>query len=159
MKSYLEKNISRIPNLGIHFCENRAADSVIGYYCAIAKREDIPFCAKLDLPQTLPIDEINMCLVLSNLLENALEASIRTAQDRRQIKITAYLHAERLLLIEVENAYDGEIREKDGVFQSSKRKGNGVGIQSIQHIAEKSGGASTFAYQNGVFSAKVMLCG
>ena len=159
LKSYLEKNISRIPNLGIHFCENRAADSVIGYYCALAKREDIPFCAKLDLPQTLPIDEINMCLVLSNLLENALEASIRTAPDRRQIKITAYLHAGRLLLIEVENAYDGEIREKDGVFLSSKRKGNGVGIQSIQHIAEKSGGASTFAYQNGVFSAKVMLCG
>ena len=159
LKSYLEKNISRIPNLGIHFCENRAADSVIGYYCALAKREDIPFCAKLDLPQTLPIDEINMCLVLSNLLENALEASIRTAPDRRQIKITAYLHAGRLLLIEVENAYDGEIREKNGVFQSSKRKGNGVGIQSIQHIAEKSGGASTFACQNGVFSAKVMLCG
>ena len=159
LKSYLEKNISRIPNLGIHFCENRAADSVIGYYCALAKREDIPFCAKLDLPQTLPIDEINMCLVLSNLLENALEASIRTAPDRRQIKITAYLHAGRLLLIEVENAYDGEIREKDGVFQSSKRKGNGVGIQSIQHIAEKSGGASTFTYQNGAFCAKVMLCG
>ena len=159
LKSYLEKNISRIPDLGIHFCENCAADSVIGYYCALAKREGIPFCAKLDLPQTLPIDEINMCLVLSNLLENALEASIRTAPDRRQIKITAYLHAGRLLLIEVENAYDGEIREKDGVFQSSKRKGNGVGIQSIQHIAEKSGGASTFACQNGVFSAKVMLCG
>ena len=159
LKSYLEKNISRIPDLGIHFCENHAADSVIGYYCALAKREGIPFYAKLDLPQTLPVDEINMCLVLSNLLENALEASIRTAPDRRQIKITAYLHAGRLLLIEVENAYDGEIREKDGVFQSSKRKGNGVGIQSIQHIAEKSGGASTFTYQNGAFSAKVMLCG
>lgn len=159
LKSYLEKNISRIPDLGIHFCENHAADSVIGYYCALAKREGIPFYAKLDLPQTLPVDEINMCLVLSNLLENALEASIRTAPDRRQIKITAYLHAERLLLIEVENAYDGEIREKDGVFQSSKRKGNGVGIQSIQHIAEKSGGASTFTYQNGAFCAKVMLCG
>ncbi len=101
LKSYLEKTISRIPNLGIHFCENRAADSVIGYYCALAKREGIPFCAKLDLPQTLPVDEINMCLVLSNLLENALEASIRTAPDRRQIKITAYLHAGRLLLIEV----------------------------------------------------------
>ena len=121
LKSYLEKNISRIPDLGIHFCENHAADSVIGYYCALAKREGIPFYAKLDLPQTLPVDEINMCLVLSNLLENALEASIRTAPDRRQI--------------------------------------NGVGIQSIQHIAEKSGGASTFTYQKGAFSAKVMLCG
>ena len=86
LKSYLEKNISRIPDLGIHFCENCAADSVIGYYCALAKREGIPFCAKLDLPQTLPIDEINMCLVLSNLLENALEASIALHQTDGRLK-------------------------------------------------------------------------
>ena len=159
LNAYLAKTVSRIPNLDMNFCENRAADSVVGYYCALAKREDIPFRAQLDLPQALPVDEIDMCLVLSNLLENALEASLRTATARRQIEITAYVHAERLLLIEVENTFDGKIKEKDGVFRSSKRNGNGIGIQSVQHIAEKTGGASTFSYQNGVFSAKVMLCG
>lgn len=159
LKSYLTKTVSRIPNLDMSFCENRAADSVIGYYCALAKREDIPFCAQIDLPERLIIDEIDMCLVLSNLLENALEASLRTAPARQQIRATAYLHAERLLLIQVENTFDGEIKEKDGVFRSSKRKGNGIGIQSVRHIAEKTGGASTFTYQGGIFSAKVMLCG
>lgn len=122
------------------------------------KREDIPFRAQLDLPESLPVDEIDMCLVLSNLLENALEASLRTVPDRR-LRVTAYLHAERLLLIEVENAFDGEVMEKGGVFRSSKRKGNGVGIRSVRHIAEKTGGASTFTYQSGVFSARVMLGG
>ena len=159
IKSYLAKTVSRIPNLDMHFCENRAVDSVVGYYCALAKREDIPFCTKLDLPESLPVDEIDMCLVLSNLLENALEASLRAAPDRRQIEMTAYVHAERFLLIEVENTFDGEINEKNGAFRSSKRKGNGIGIQSVNHIAEKNGGASTFTHQNGVFSAKVMLCG
>ena len=159
LKAYLAKTVSRIPNPDMQFCENRAADSVVGYYCALAKREDIPFRAKLDLPEALPVDEIDMCLVLSNLLENALEASLRTAPDKRQIRITAYLHAERLLLIEAQNAYDGEIKEKGGVFRSSKRKGPGIGIQSVRHIAEKTGGASTFACQDGVFSAKVMLRG
>ena len=159
LNAYLAKTVSRIPNLDMNFCENRAADSVVGYYCALAKREDIPFRAQLDLPQALPVDEIDMCLVLSNLLENALEASLRTATARRQIEITAYVHAERLLLIEVENTFDGKVKEKDGVFRSSKRNGNGIGIQSVHHIAEKTGGASTFSYQNGVFSAKVMLCG
>ena len=117
LKAYLAKTVSRIPNLDMRFCENRAADSVVGYYCALAKREDIPFHAQLDLPESLPLDEIDMCLVLSNLLENALEASLRTAPGKRQIAVIAYLHAERLLLIEVENAYDGEVREKDGVFR------------------------------------------
>ena len=159
LKAYLAKTAARIPNLDMHFCENRAADSAVGYYCALARREGIPFRAKLDLPESLPVDEIDMCLVLSNLLENALEASLRTAPARRQIEITAYVHAERLLLIEVENTFDGEVNEKNGVFRSSKRKGNGIGIRSVNHIAEKNGGASAFTHQNGIFSAKVMLCG
>lgn len=75
------------------------------------------------------------------------------------IKLTAYLHGNSLALIQVENTYDGVIREKDGVFLSSKRKGDGVGIQSVRHIAEKSGGVSTVTYQDGLFCVKVMLCG
>ena len=159
LKAYLAKTVSRIPDLDMNFCENRAADSVVGHYCALAKREGIPFCARLNLPQTLPVDEMDLCLVLSNLLENAFEASLRTAPARRKIAITAYVHAERLLLVEVENAFDGAVHEKSGVFRSSKRRENGIGIQSVRHIAEKTGGASTFTYQNGIFSAKVMLCG
>ena len=159
LKSYLAQTVSRIPNLDMCFCENRAADSVVGYYCAMAKRDEIPFRARLDLPETLPVDEMDMCLVLSNLLENALEASLRTAPGKRQIEITACVHADRILLIEVENAFDGEINEKNGVFRSSKRRENGIGIQSVTRIAEKTGGTSTFTHQNGTFTAKVMLCG
>ena len=159
IKAYLSGAVSRIPSLEMHFCENRAADSVVGHYCALAKRENIPYSVQIDLPECLPVDEINLCLVLSNLLENALEASLRTAPARRRIELTAYLHGNSLALIQVENTYDGVIREKDGVFQSSKRKGEGVGIQSVRHIAEKSGGVSTVTYQDGLFCAKVMLCG
>lgn len=56
-------------------------------------------------------------------------------------------------------AFDGEIHEKDGVLQSSKRRGGGVGVQSVRRIAGKNGGACPFAHQDGVFSAKVMLRG
>ena len=100
-----------------------------------------------------------MCLVLSNLLENAQEASLRTAPQSRQIEVAAYLHSSRIVLIQVTNAFGGEIREKQGVFQSSKRRGSGVGIQSVRRIAEKSGGASSFTHQDGIFTAKVMLRG
>ena len=159
IKTYLASAVSRIPSLEMHFCENQAADSVVGYYCALAKRENIPYSVQIDLPERLPVDEVELCLVLSNLLENALEASLRTAPARRKIKLTAYLHGGSLALIQVENTYDGVIREKDGVFQSSKRKEDGVGLQSVRHIAEKSGGVSTVTYQDGLFCAKVMLCG
>ena len=64
----------------------------------------------------LSVSEIDLCLVMSNLLENALEASLRTASDRRRIKMKAHLHSVHTVLLSVENAFDGEIRETDGVF-------------------------------------------
>ena len=159
IKEYLSEATDRIPTLDMHFCENRAADSVIGYYCALAEQENIPFCAKADIPAQIPIDEMDMCLILSNLLENALDASMRTAKARQQIQMEAYMHSGHLLLIQVRNTFDREVCEKNDVFQSSKRKGDGVGIQSVRRICEKNGGANTFAYDNGVFTAKVMLRG
>lgn len=159
IKEYISGAVERIPNLDVHFCENRAADSVIGYYCALAQREGVPFQAQADLPVQIPVNEIDMSVALANLLENALEASLRTAPARRQIRAQVYLHSNRLLLIQVENAYDGSIQEKNGVFQSTKHKGNGIGVQSVRRIAEKTNGACTFSYQNGVFSAKVMMHG
>ena len=159
IKAYLAAATGRIPSLDMHFCDNRAADSVIGYYCALAEREGIPFHARVDLPEKLPAEEIDLCLVLSNLLENALEANMRMTSPNRQISVEAYVHAEHLILIQVANPFDGEIREKHAVFQSSKRKGDGVGIQSVRRISEKNGGASTFTHDDGVFIAKVMLRG
>lgn len=157
IKEYLSCASSKIPSQDLHFCENQAADGVLGYYSALAKRESIPFHAKTDLPSHIAVDEIDMCLVLSNLLENAIQASQKTEVSRRKINVEIYLHYNHLLLIQVENTFDGKIRKKNDIFQSSKRTGNGIGIQSVRHIAEKTGGASSFTCDNGVFTAKIML--
>lgn len=158
-RNYIARTCDRIPSMDMSFCENRAADSVISHYCALAKREGIPFSAKIDLPERVSVDEIDMCLILSNLLENALEASLMTDSARRQISTQAYMHSGRLMLIEVTNTFDGEITEKDGTFLSSKRSEAGLGIQSIRRITEKNSGACSFSHNDGVFSAKVMLRG
>ncbi len=157
LKAHLERAQSKIPKLDMRFSENRAADGVIGYYCALAKRENIPFFASIDLPKELPIDDMDLSLVLSNLLENAYEASLRTDAEKRRIHIEARMHSAHILLLSVENAYSGEVREKEGVFMSSKRKGSGTGIQSVRHIAGKNGGGCDFIYADGVFRANVML--
>ena len=157
LKTYLAQTVSRIPDLDMSFCENRAADSVIGYYCSLAKRENIPFCLQIDLPEKLTVDEIDMCLVFSNLLENALEASRKTAAAQQRISLEIYQHSASILLIRVENNFDGNIKEKDHLFHSTKRTGLGVGTQSVRRTAEKNDGSCDFTYENGVFTAKIML--
>ena len=157
IKDYISSAVSKIPSQDLHLCENQAADSIIGYYSALAARDQIPFLSRLDLPAQMSIDEMDLCIILSNLLENAIEASLKTDPARRAISVTAYLHHNHLLLLHVENAYDTQISEKNHIFQSSKRCGNGVGVQSVRHIAQKNGGDSDFSYENGIFTANIML--
>ncbi len=159
LKQYLAEVQDAMPDAKLNLCDNAAADSVAGHYGLLFRRHGIPFSFEFDLPGELPVPEIDLCLVLSNLLENALEASLRTAPERRHIRAQARLHSGRMALLTVENAFDGDIREKNGVFQSSKRKGDGIGIQSVRRIAEKCGGYSRFSYADGVFCADVMLRG
>ena len=157
IKKYLSSAIGKISDYNLHFCENQAVDSVFGYYSTLAKRENIPFHAMVSLPVDLSIDEINLCLVFSNLLENAIQASVKTEPARRKINVEVYPHHNHLLLIHVENTFDGKIQQENNVFQSSKRSGNGIGIESVCHITDKNGGACDFTYEDGIFSAKIML--
>ena len=91
----------------------------------------------VSLPAELSLDEINLCLVFSNLLENAIQASVKTVPARRKINVEVYPHHNHLLLIHVENTFDGKIQQKNNIFQSSKRAGSGIGIESIRHTVEK----------------------
>lgn len=156
---YLADAQDSLPDAELGLCDNTAVDSVAGHYGLLYRKQDIPFTFELDLPHRLPVAEIDLCLVLSNLLENALEASLKIAPEKRQVKVQAHLHSNHMVLLSVENTYDGEIKEKDGVFLSSKRRGEGIGLQSVRHIAEKNGGYSRFLYGNGIFCANVILRG
>lgn len=159
LEAYLAMAQESIPSAELNLCDNPAVDGVAGHYCMQYKENAIPFSIELDLPHKLPISEMDMCLVLSNLLENALEASLRTDKVNRYIKVKAYLYSSNVVLLTVENAFYGTINEKNGIFQSSKRRGDGVGIQSVRRIAEKNGGYCRFSTENGVFCANIMLRG
>ena len=136
-----------------------AVNAIIGHYYSKYKSNGIPFKLKIDIPEKLTVSESDICLVIANLLENAFEASMKLDRDKRQIKMYARPHSEKILLISVENAFNGEITEKDGFFGSSKRNGNGIGTQSVRRIAEKDGGYCRFSHENGIFTADVMLHG
>ncbi|MFR4779861.1 MAG: sensor histidine kinase [Lachnospiraceae bacterium] len=113
IKEYLQNAMDKIPTLDYHFCENQSVDNVIGYYYALAQKEEIPFAARVDLPKELFIDEMDLCLILSNLLENALEASRKTTAAQQQISLEIYQHSASILLIRVENNFDGNDQRKE----------------------------------------------
>ena len=159
LENYLSKMSKSIPSSELKLCENNAIDGVAGHYYHRYKDLEIPCVFKLELPKELSVSEIDICLVLSNLLENALEASMRTAPDKRRITVLARMHSDNVVLIKVENFYNGVVKEKNGIFESSKHSGEGIGTQSVRRIAEKGGGYCRFTQKDGIFTADVMLRG
>ena len=159
LTAYLDEAQGSIPDVELGLCRNTAVDSVAGYFAALYREHGIPLSFEIDLPNELPVSEIDLCSVLSNLLENALEAGLKTAPERRQVKASARLYSGHMVLLSVENTYDGKVREKDGVLLSSKRPGEGIGLQAVQHTAEKNGGYCRFHYEEGVFCVNVILRG
>ncbi|MEG1505042.1 MAG: GHKL domain-containing protein, partial [Lachnospiraceae bacterium] len=65
----------------------------------------------------------------------------------------------KMMIILVDNTYAGEIIREKGVYASSKRAGNGIGIASICSLAEKYHGIAKFDYDGSLFHASVMLNG
>ncbi len=156
---YLDEAQGSIPAEELGLCQNTIVDSVAGYFVPLYREQGIPLTFELDLPYELPVSETDLCSVLSNLLENAKEASLKTAPERRQVRASARLHSGHMVLLSVENTYDEKVREKGGVFLSSKRPGEGIGLQAVYHIAEKNGGYCRFHYGDGVFCVNVILRG
>ena len=158
LRHYLSEVSANVPADELNLCENRAVDGVAGRYSALSRQNGVSFTCVLDLPPVLPVPEMDVCVVLQNLLENALEASQKLERDR-YIQLRVSLRGDNLVLITVENAYRGPLTQWEGVLQSSKRPGEGLGLQSVAHIAEKTGGYCRFLYGDGVFTANVMLRG
>ena len=159
LEDYLSSASQSIPDTELQLCKNGAVNGIVGHYYARCKNNDITLNHRLDLPENLPVIETDICLVIANLLENALEASLKSSKTKKQISITAYLHSDNIIILSVENDYNGEINEKGGIFSSSKRNGYGIGTQSVRRIAEKNGGYCKFTYNSGTFRADVMLRG
>lgn len=140
---------------------NIVIDSLIGYWYVEAKKVGIDFSVNLNIPMEMPFRGADICLILGNLLENAVEAA-QKAEGKKYIRLHMKYDKNNLLLF-VENNYKGVlIKTKDKRLKSTKTDaGNhGVGLSSVYRIAVKYHGVVTI--DDGVtnrFLIRVVLYG
>lgn len=138
-------------------CENPAVDAIAQHYAGIAKECGAAVELALALPDELPVPESDVCVVLGNLLENAVEACRSQESQPRFLHVKAAVIGSGAVVVKARNSYSHEIRCKNGVFCSSKRDGEGIGIQSVRNVAQRYNGLARFDYAGGVFEASVLL--
>lgn len=141
-------------------CGDPVAESVLGYYLALAREEGTNVNCKVTLNAGI-IDPMDMTVLLGNCLENAMEALRQVPRDRRRLDIDIRTSG-GVLLLQVINSCD-TLNDTGGVtgwehFLSGKRRGKrGLGLQSIADSAQKYGGNARFQQKDGLFTVQVVL--
>jgi hypothetical protein len=150
--SYVDTISGSIPEIANKLlCDNFAVNAVAVHYLDKALGEGIQTDIKLVVPQSIGrIPDNDMCIIVGNLFENAIEACRYVDQDKRFIKVQSALVKSRLTLV-IDNSFDGSYKVVEGDFFSRKREGRGIGISSVRTVVEKYDGALKYEAANGVF--------
>lgn len=136
-------------------CRNYAVDVIARYYMGIAKSEHIDVTARLNLPEQLAIDDMDICIVFGNCLENAVEACRALPENKRFIRMNSILSG-RSLVITIENSYRSVEYGENGALRSQK-EGGGIGLSNVRAIAQKYNGHASFQPQDDFFVSIVVL--
>lgn len=140
-------------------CDHFVVDTLCRRYETLAKQAGVQVFLDISLPKDPKVAGSDLAVILGNLWENALDASLDAEDKHRFIRLQIQALEEQVM-IRMKNGYSGVIIHEDERFLSSKpgrNQSEGVGIASIQTVAEKYGGMAYFTYTSDTFTASVLL--
>ncbi len=146
-REFLKKEVDEIKlSKKISFCENMLVNAVVTEYYEKAIKRNIEFSAHIQMPEEQMRDEIEFCVMLSNLLENSLEAA-------KSCIVFDVKCLNRQISVNIKNDYDGKTR-KDmyGDYLTTKKNGSGLGLKSVRTIIANNGGFLKIDDKDGVFN-------
>jgi len=131
------------------------------YYLNLAQNEDIAAEAHLDIPEdTRSIPAIDLCVVVGNLLENALEACQRMKSGKKFIHIRSVIEGNAISFV-VTNSFDGNYRKQNDVYLSLKAEEKtgreGVGLSSVKAICQNHDGLVCYGFTGDVWESSALL--
>jgi sensor histidine kinase regulating citrate/malate metabolism len=133
------------------------ADAILNSKLSLAKARKIEVSAKAAVPEYISISEIDLCVIIGNLLDNAIEACLRI-DDEAGRYIRLYIDVKREhLYISITNTSGGAAEKRGGKYHSGKGENHGFGLLRVDRIVEKYGGYLRRADESGAFSTEVML--
>ena len=139
------------------YCENEAANLILSAFAGRAERAGISINVQGALPAFILVSDSDLCVLLSNALENAIYACqpMAAAGIPCDIDVQVYDRNGKLFL-QVTNPCRNTVRFEGGV-PVSDRPGHGIGVQSICAIVKRYGGIYDFLVQDGRFVLRLSL--
>ena len=152
---YLKERLALEPQTAEKYCDNTMVNAAISHYIAQAGKEEIRTEISVHIPRHLEVDEMELAITISNLLENAIHACRKLPESERYLKLTAYYKSQ--LLLEIENSCRGTVPlDRDG-HPFSNEKNHGVGTRSILAFVEKTDSEIQYIANDHCFIVRMII--
>ena len=139
------------------FCENETANLIFSDFVNRAQKYGIPFSVKARIPGTISVSESDLCVLLSNAMENALNASLKCREKGLPFGVdTSVYEKGGKLFLQIVNLCDDEVTFENGV-PVTDLPGHGIGMRSICALVDKYEGAYQFVVKENKFILRLSV--
>ena len=136
---------------------NPMTDAILNSKISLANSRNVKVIADACIPVKLNLSEIDLCCIIGNLFDNAIEASMKLPEDQRVIRFYMDLRNTQLY-ISITNFTAGKKMKKEGkLFRSTKGEGHGFGLVRIDTIVERLDGYISRNSEDGAFTTEILL--
>lgn len=134
---------------------NNAVDSIVNIKGSLARSYGIEFICKVNIITGIKADELELCRIIGNGLDNAIEGCQRVSDPKKHIMISITEDREKLFIVITNTS---EKVDTSSLVSSKNDSGlHGVGISSIRSSVDRLGGLVKFDHEDGVFELNVMI--
>jgi len=139
-------------------CGNTYMDSILNYGLTVCKNNNINTILEIDTIPKLVITPTDLSSILSNLLNNAIEANLKITDDERYVSIKIFTYKNYLTII-IKNPYKHSLIEVEGMLTTNKgnKKYHGFGLKSVKSSIDKYGGEFRYSYEANVFTTMILF--
>lgn len=137
---------------------NIMVDAILNSKLSLAMSNHISINVKAIVPPSLLVSDIDLCVVIGNLIDNATEAC-QLIQDEKQRFIRLYINTLKgQLYISISNSTNGKIKKINKRYMSTKTSGShGFGLKRVDSIVSKYDGYINRQNEEGMFATEIML--
>lgn len=150
----LERELDRVDTLVKS--GNLMADAILNSKLTLARRQKISVNCKAELPERISVEDVDLCVILGNLLDNAIEACGRIEEGARFLRVYLRVNTSQFYL-SVQNSARAEPDFDERNYISKKRGNHGLGMKRVKAMVDKYHGYLNLANEPGIFAAEVTL--
>lgn len=135
---------------------NTMVDAILNSKISLMHAKEIAVDATAKVPTELHVEDIDLCVIIGNLLDNAMEACEALPKEQRFVRI--YISVKETYLYMVFTNSAGKKQTKVGnIFASTKGSNHGFGLSRVDELIAKYGGYLTRASEDGGYTTEVIL--